>query len=132
MGIRQTRHLTHTCTIYRATPSTNAGGLRTEGSYAAVASGVACRYYYTSNVGDPSEVARLERMNMDTLDQVHFVAAQDVQEGDYLKDTTSGSPNLGQVHKVQGAPQRLTGGGLRTPNKAIVLAMPEQHPPELP
>jgi len=127
---RQRLAYKHLCNIYRSQPVTDpVTGERGDDVYQLVAAAVPCLYQYTTNIGEPGRIARLERVTLLTTDSIRCAVDVDVQEGDYLRDVTPGNPNARTVHRAQGAPMRIPNAGRRRANESIVLIMPEQKPP---
>jgi hypothetical protein len=127
---RQSRVMVHRCNIYRATRSKSATtGEVTETGWRLVAEDVPCRYVYTQNDDDPQRIGRLKRRTALTEDQLHVPLGTDLRSQDYVRDVTSGSENEGTVHRVMGAPRKLTGFERRTVNKAVAMLFEEEKPP---
>lgn len=125
---RQQRVMVHRCNIYRASRTISAGVV-SDHAWALVAADVPCRYVYTQNDDDPQHVGRLKRRTALTEDQLHVPLGTDLRSQDYVRDVTPGSENEGTVHRVMGAPRKLTGFDRRPVNKAVAMLFEEEKPP---
>jgi len=127
---RQERLYGHLCDLWERTlsvdPATGAPGAET---LARVAENVPCYYQYNPNVDDPTDAARFNKATLFTTDKVHLPDGVTVSNGWWIVNRTPG-PNLGEVHKVLGAPQINPGDSARATNKQAVTCMREEKPPE--
>lgn len=122
----------HTCNIARPSRTTDSStGVVGDETYASVATAVACHYVLTQNDDDANEAAgRIKRRTALTEDEIHFATSVDIRSGDFIKNTTASSKNLGTVHRVMGAARALDDpAGLFDPHKQVLKLMEIEHVP---
>lgn len=69
-----------------------------------------------------SPVGRSEQDNLLTLDRFHFEVGTDLEDGDFLKLTTSGHPAANSFFQVQGTGRERVSRGAREGNYMRVYA----------
>jgi hypothetical protein len=91
---------------------------------------------FTKNVSDPTQdVGRIKRMTIFTTDEVHFDAAQQIDEGWIVKNVSiqrnGRNSNLyGQFHRCLGVAQVIDSTGRRDPNyRSMMMQVLEKIPP---
>ena len=118
---RQSAAFRSTFSVWRAPINVNATtALPADQTYTRASSLNYGLYGYTQNDSDPAGVGRIKRRSALTEDQLVCHSGVDVRDGDIIRNTTSGDPSVGVMHKVQGEPKLFGTYGRRVVNELTV------------
>lgn len=120
----------HTCEVWRATITIGGVvGKPSNKTWERVATGVKCYFKINQNTAEPQIEGRVQQDIILTQDFVHFDQTQDIQDADWLKNTTVGDNKFGQFWVVRGIPQLISDSGGRRAGYLSVKATFQEAPP---
>lgn len=127
----RTRLLQHTCDIWRPGSITfDASGEPNTPAYTKVGSDVPCYFKLGGNISAP--VPQGPQGDTDyamTFDYCFLAPDTNIEFGDYVKNTTAGSPGQGQFYVTRGNPRRMGDlGAVKHSRKEIAITFVEAVP----
>lgn len=120
---RQTALYTDTVDVYKRPEIETSGWLSDlDVSPTASYTAVPCLWLSQPENNQFGVIGRSEQDNLLTLDRFHFEVGTDLEDGDFLKLTTSGHPAANAIFQVQGTGRERISRGLRQGNYMRVYA----------
>ena len=133
---RQRYLYTDRVNIWQQNNVLDATGEPQDSTYTLLYSNIPCKYEFTLNVDDPSDVGGFKRKSTFTTDILHLPLKDDLERtltipnAAWFVNVTPNNPNRRNVSIGQGAANILPGSGARTSlNKQVIQIMTEEHPP---
>ena len=129
---RQTRHYYHRADVWRVVrPVTASTGEVGPSGLTRVYNAEPCHYGYTQNIDTGTDAGRIVIPGQFTRDTISFSSTIVILNTDILVNVTVGNPLFGQVHRIQGEAQVVTGRMGRIAKMSFMAMVEYKPPPEI-
>lgn len=135
LNTRQLASYQHRFSVIKVARTIGAGGVPSAETYSAGPSNRPGLFIHTPNLDHTVRGAgRMRQEIIYTTDQLHMEVGIDVDDTDYLKDTSLTSTGAataanGTYYRVAGKPSVLPDAGNRRGNKQMVMLIEQEKPP---